>query len=118
MRRSGSSPSSRAVRSMPVVLAEPDVDQRDVGRERLDELLALGGRAGGADHVAPLAAEQQLEPLPERLVIFDEDKAKGHHWVYIGSCDQNPRPPVVPQTRQFSVPELQRRSCPRSRGLR
>ena len=62
----------------------------DVGRELLDELLALRGRPGGADDVAPLAAEQQLQPLPERLVVFDEDEAQRHDVVYIGSCHREP----------------------------
>ena len=79
MRRSGSLAEQPPGQVDPVVLAEPDVDERDVGREVLDELLALGGRAGRADDVAALAAEQQLEALAERLVIFDEDEAQGHH---------------------------------------
>jgi hypothetical protein len=33
-------------------------------------------------------------------VIFDEDKAQLHDVVYIGSCHENPSPPVVPQTPQ------------------
>ena len=63
------------------------------GRELLDELLALGGRAGGADDVAALPAQQQLEALAQRLVVFDEDEAQRHNQVYIGSCHQNPSPP-------------------------
>ena len=68
------------------------------GASSLDELLALGGRAGGADDVAALPAQQQLQALPQRLVIFDEDEAQRHNLVYIGSCHENPSPTVVPQT--------------------
>ena len=85
MRRSGSASRSAPGQRDAVVLAEPDVDQRDVGRERLDERAALGGRAGGADDVATLAAEEQLEPLAQRLVVFDEDETERHDRVCIGS---------------------------------
>ena len=115
MRRSGSPPSSRARQVDAVVLAEADVDQRDVGRELLHELLALGRRARGADDVAALAAQQQLEALPQRLVIFDEDEAQGHSGVYIGTGHENPSAGLSRKHRENSVPELQRPgAAPRS----
>ena len=40
------------------------------------ELAALGRRPRGSDHLAALAAEQQLEPLAQGLMIFNEDKAQ------------------------------------------
>ena len=60
------------------LVAEPDVDQRDVGIEPLDQLAALARGPGRADDLEALAAEQQLEPFAEGLVIFDENEAKRH----------------------------------------
>ena len=71
---------------MPGLVAEPDVDQRDVGLESLDQLAALGRGARRADDLAALAAEQQLEPLAEGLMIFDEDEARGTA-SHVSACD-------------------------------
>ena len=57
------------------LVAEADVDQRDVRVQALDQLTALGRRAGRAEHLDAVAAEQQLETLAEGLVIFDKNKA-------------------------------------------
>ena len=62
---------------MPGVLAEPDVDQRDVRGMALDQLAAFAGGARGADDLEALAAEQQLESFAQGLVIFDEYERKG-----------------------------------------
>ena len=45
------------------------------GCEAFDQLPALAGGAGGADHLDPRAVEQQLEPFAEGLVIFDQTRA-------------------------------------------
>ena len=76
--RSGSASSSSRVSSIPDSSPQPDVDERDVGLGALDELAALVARAGGADDLEALAAEQQLEPLAQRFVVFDEDEPEGH----------------------------------------
>ena len=60
------------------LLAEPDVDQRDVRVEPLDQLAALVRGARGAQHFDPVASEQQLEALAEGLVILDQHKAERH----------------------------------------
>ena len=86
----GSSSSSAARQGDAVVLAEADVDERDVGRELLDEPAALVGGARRADDVAALAVEQQLEALAQRLMVFDEDEAQRHTVVYIGSGEVKP----------------------------
>ena len=60
----------------PRVLAEPDVDQRDVGRQLLDELAALLRRARRADDRQTLAIEQELQALPEGLVVLNQYEAE------------------------------------------
>ena len=60
---------------MPDSSPSRDVDQRDVRFEALDELAALGRGARGAQHLDAVAAEQQLEPFAEGLVVFDEYEA-------------------------------------------
>ena len=43
-----------------------------------DQLAALARGARRADDLEALAAEQQLEPFPQGLVILDEYERKGH----------------------------------------
>ena len=62
----------------PGLVAEPDVDQREVRRQALDQLAAVARRARRADHLEPLAAEQQLQSLAKGLVIFDENERERH----------------------------------------
>jgi hypothetical protein len=81
-----------------VVLAEADVDERDVGLELLDEPAALRGRPGGADDHAALAGEQQLEAVAECLVIFDENQSERHDPTSIGRSRRNESDPVTAQT--------------------
>ena len=60
----------------PGLLAEPNVDQRNIGVEPLDQLAALAGGARRAHDFAAFAAQQQFETLSQGLVIFDEDEAQ------------------------------------------
>ena len=74
------------------LVAEPDVDQRDVRLAPLDQLPALAGGARRADDLASLAAEQQLETFAEGLVVFDEDEARvARSRVRIGQVRANMR---------------------------
>ena len=41
----------------------------------------------GPDHLQALAAEQKLQALAERLVVFDEDEGEGHDWMCTGMSE-------------------------------
>ncbi len=60
---------------MPDSSPRRDVDQRDVRFQALDQLAALGRGARCTEHLDAVAAEQQLEPFTEGLVVFDEYEA-------------------------------------------
>ena len=66
------------MRSIPELLAEADVHQRDVRRVTFDQFASFTGGARRADDLEALAAEQQLESLPQGLMILDEYERKRH----------------------------------------
>ena len=84
MRRSGSSSSRRRVSSIPSSSPRRMSTSATSGASSSTSRAALGRGAGRADDVAALAAEQQLEALAQRLVVFDEDEAQGTRRCSIG----------------------------------
>ena len=57
------------------LVAEVDVDDGDVGLALGDERAGLGGAPARADDVAAAVRQQELEPLAQGVVIFDEQEA-------------------------------------------
>ena len=73
----------------------------DVRLEPLDQLAALAGGAGGAQHLDAVASEQQFETLAEGLVILDQHESKRHVGVWIGLTGPTERaefPPLLKST--------------------
>ena len=81
---------------------------RHVGLVRLDERAALGGRAGRAHDVATLAAQEELEPLAQRLVVFDQDESEAHDPSSIGARDAILSEPSLRKHRTNTVTESAR----------
>ena len=62
------------------LVAEGDVDDDHVGLVTADHLEAGVAVAGGRDDLAALAVQQQLQPLAQGRVVFDQcEPDRGHH---------------------------------------